>query len=150
MKNFEEYKPKAKGKSDFYSWNLYIWLRKQASGAKWMQKTRIYKSEDGTLFIGARYDGSHDGVTGTRLSQLCSGSGSGKFPLVGCWVGSGKWQDVTEQFYAEYERIGVCAIHGDWAHNFTIDGDTRACEYCGKVERKRVELVEKVTWEDVV
>lgn len=148
MKHYEEYKPKEKGKSDFYSWNLYRWLRKQSKLPEWRQKTRIYKSEDGTVFIGARYDNVHDGVTGTRLRHLCSGSGVGRFPEVGLWVGSGQWQDITDEFYAEYERVGVCAIHGDLAHEFTVFGNARQCDYCGKVERKVVRMIEQVEWVD--
>jgi hypothetical protein len=147
MKHFEEYKPKEKGKSDFYSWNLYRWLKKQQKEG-FFRKTNIYKTEDGALYIGARYGGWHDGVTGTKLRSLCSGSGTGKFPLVGLFCDSHKWEDITDWFWSEYERIGVCAIHGEFAHNFELVNDTtRKCNHCGKIEYKKIEMVERITWE---
>lgn len=150
MKHFEKYKPKEKGKSDFYSWNLYRWLRKHGKPNSRPMHS-IFKNESGELFIGeSRNTLAEDTVHGVRLRALCSGSGSVKLPHSGCYIDSHKWQDVTDEFYAEYERIGACAIWGDLSHKFTVDGDTRTCDYCGKVERKRVKLVEKVTWEDAV
>lgn len=145
--NPEEFRPKEKEKSDFYSWNLYRWLRRQNKEPEWAKKTRIYKSQEGELFIGVNYERTdQDMVSGVRLRYLCSGSGSKILPRLGCWSGSESWQDITDEFYAEYRKKGVCAIHGDFAHNFTVDGDTRTCNYCGKVEKKTIKIIEKVVW----
>ncbi len=150
--NAEDYRPKEKGKSDFYSWNLYRWLRKQACEPEIFKKNKIYKSNEGDLYVGTRYGGNTgDHVIGVRLRHLCSGSGFGKFPLCGSWIGSHDWEDVTEEFYSKYNRIGVCAIHDYAAHNFNYlkDNSARMCGYCGKIERKVVTMVERVGWEAV-
>ncbi len=149
MKHCTHYQPKIKGKSDFYSWNLFRWLRKQNKEPEYFRKTNVFKSEYGALFIGTRYNKWNSAVTGTRLGQLCSSGSDRTFPLVGVWSGSHKWEDVTDWFWSEYERIGVCAIHDNIAHNFTYlsDNTARTCQYCGKVEKRRVEMVERVTWE---
>lgn len=145
----EDYKPKEKGISDFYSWNLYRWLRKQDSDPEIFKKNKIYKSNEGDLYIGTRYGGNtNDHVTGVRLRALCSGSSVGKFPICGSWIGSNGWEDVTETFIAEYNRIGVCAIHGYMAHDWEYGGSLRGCKHCEKVERKKIKMVEVVSWEE--
>ncbi len=148
MKRYTQYHPKIKGESDFYSWNLFRWLRKQSKEPEYFRKTNIFKSDSGTLFIGTRYNSWNNAVTGTRLGQLCSSGSDRAFPLVGVWGGSQEWEDVTDWFWAEYERIGVCAIHEGVAHKFIYQNDNkRVCEYCSEVEKRKVEMVERVTWE---
>lgn len=150
MKHFEEYKPKEKGKSDFYSWNLYRWLRKQSKEKiDVLKKTKIYQDEDGILYIGSRYDKEEKNVSGFRLRALCSTGSNNKFPTVFWHPKSYKWKDVTDEFYAEYERIGVCAIHGDFAHEwkYSVAKTIRYCRHCKKREFKKVEMVERVYWE---
>lgn len=148
MSSAEKYKPKERGKSDFYSWNLYRWLRKQDKEGD-LKKTNIYKTEGGSLYIGARYYDHLDHVVGVNLRSLCSGSGYGRFPLCGSFMGSDQWQDITDWFWSEYDRIGVCAIHGDFSHDwkYTEAKTFRVCTNCKKREFKKVEMVERVTWE---
>jgi hypothetical protein len=137
----EDYKPKEKGISDFYSWNLYRWLRKNKG-----EYCEIFNTGQAFnhLIIGRKYpDGD---IIGFRLKELCSGSSTVKFPQKFCY-GDQEWPEVTEEFFAEYSRIGVCAIHGDMAHKWEYGGSLRGCEYCGKVERKKIKMVEVVSWE---
>lgn len=148
--NAEDFKPREKGKSDFFSWNLYRWLKKQEKSGR--GAIRIYDSGSDykSIYIGVKE--SHGSVCAVNLRTLCSGSGRGHFPLFGCFINSSQWKDITEEFYSEYRRIGVCAIHGDFAHEFTYIGegvDRRMCKYCGKVEKKVVTMVERVDWEAV-
>ena len=139
-----EIKPKEKYKSDFFSWNLYRFLSSKDPKNNCLNK--IYQDpQDGTLYIGEKtYD--NWGVRGFKLRRLCSGSGKGKFPMVFAHMNSKSWLDITDEFFDLYMKIGVCAIHGDFAHSFIEKGNKRECEYCGKVERKYVKVVEKEYW----
>lgn len=150
MKHYTHYQPKEKGKSDFYSWNLFRWLRKQDKEKHpLLKKTKMYRGEDGLLYIGSRYDQEEKNVSGFRLRELCSTGSNDRFPTVFYHPKSCGWEDVTEWFWSEYERIGVCAIWGDMSHDFTYlsDNTARMCQHCGKIEKRKVEMVERVTWE---
>lgn len=147
MKHYTHYQPKVKGQSDFYSWNLFRWLRYQHA-KKTHPTIRVYKSPRiySPYVIGYR---NHDGdIIGIRLKELCSSESNRQFPNVFCY-GNQDWQDVTDWFWGEYERIGVCAIHGDWAHDWEYlkDRSARMCKHCGKIEKKKIKMVERVSWE---
>lgn len=154
MKRYTHYQPKEKGQSDFYSWNLFRWLKNQdRERHPLIKKTKIYRdNESGFIYIGSRYDEEEKDVSGFLLRELCNTGSNKKFPMVFCYPQGYKWKDVTDWFWSEYERIGVCAIHEDSAHSFTylIDNTARMCEYCGKIEKRKVEMVERITWETAI
>lgn len=147
----KQIKPKEKNVSDFFSWRLYQWVMKNPDAL------RIYKGtwnsidgvdpENPILYIGR--DKSSNWLSAVPLSRLCSFSSSRK--LVGYSSGHDidNWEDITDAFWAEYLRIGVCAIHGDNAHKWEVDpenSNARACEYCGTRELKRSKMVKKEYW----
>jgi hypothetical protein len=141
----QEFKPRVHGVSDFYSWNLYRWLKNNTHMNRiWLTPENVFLPEKGTLVIGSERDGQW--IHGSRLIAVCNSRKS-----LQSWAYHGgfktpEWKDVTEEFFAQYATIGVCAIHRDNAHKWNIDGDTRVCEYCGKVEKKTIEFREHVTW----
>lgn len=131
----DQIKPKVRGESDFLSWHLYRFLRKNP------RYNRIYRAPDGVVYIGCERDG--DWVYGARLIGVTCGDlktwaySPGQFRTP-------EWQDITDEFWTDYLTRGVCAIHNDLAHNWNEAGDTRTCEYCGKVERKITRTVQRV------
>lgn len=144
----KEFKTKERGKSDFFSWNLYRWLR------TFPDSTRIYRHDNSittggkmevpALFIGVLYD---DGwFHGANLRDICRVSSRFEnFAYPPSVHRIHTFEDVTEQFWSDYRRIGVCAIHGDLAHKWVMDGeDYRRCEYCGKEEHRTFEVVRRV------
>jgi hypothetical protein len=150
MKYYTHYQPKEKGKSDFYSWNLFRWLRKQdKESIPALKKTKIYKTEDGALYIGSRYDQKEKNVSGFSLRELCSAKSNNKFPAVFWHPQSDRWEDVTDWFWPEYERVGVCAIWGDMSHDwiYLSDRTVRVCQHCEAMEKKKIKMVKMVAWE---
>lgn len=132
-------KPKVKGKSDFFSWQLFRWIRKNP------EYCRIWKMEDGRLMIGDKWENE---ISGSTLTTLCRYDQ--KLTVYSfCMSDISKWEEVTESFWKDYMRIGVCAIHGDNAHDWEVGGTLRACRNCHKTETQKSEMVERKYWEAV-
>jgi len=55
-------------------------------------------------------------------------------------------ENITDSWWPEYMRIGVCAIH-DLSHDWREDGDSRTCERCGKHQVKRIKTIKREYWE---
>lgn len=146
MINPEDIKPKENGKADFFSWQLYKWVK------KYPDRTKVYKKSDAIpyaqLFIGAIDEDDHSWFYGRILRYLCRYGDRLDSFAYGPAHGVPEWRDVTEKFWSDYMKIGVCAIHGDFAHKWVVEGDKRVCQYCGKVEIKRIKMVPKEVWED--
>ncbi len=144
----ESIKPQKHGKSDFFSWQLYRWVKKFPTrltiwSATW-SSTAGFDSDNRTLYIGSKRDGTW--IHCANLSNLCVRDRRIEGWAFGNAHDTENWEDVTEQFWNKYMQIGVCAIHGDSAHDFVTDGLTRTCKYCSKKERQIVELVERKRW----
>lgn len=146
-----EIKPKVKGQSDLFSWQLYRYMRKYPDISDQKIYSGTWNSIDGVnraypvLYIGCMHD---DGwFHGRSLRNLCSCGSKIERYAYHHGHDTHNWTDVTDAFWGEYMRIGVCAIHGDAAHNWLRDGGKRTCEYCGKVENRKIIMVEKEIWE---
>lgn len=143
MNNPEEFRPKIKGISDFFSWNLYRWMKNHK------ECTTVYaKDADLTyLWIGYKYPDEEGTFTGVSLRSICN---TGINPSIGCYAfnDGSDWGNINKHFWSEYRRIGVCAIWGDRAHKWhKINDDHRICEYCKKAQIRRIEMVPKEIWE---
>lgn len=62
------------------------------------------------------------------------------------------WLDITDWYWSEYERIGVC-LFGQLGHGhrfIKINRNSRKCEHCGKHERRQIitkkTIVRKEVW----
>jgi hypothetical protein len=146
----DEIKPKVRGKSDFFSWQLYRYMLKYKS----LSEQRIWSStwnscygvdrEKPSLFIGSERDGCW--IHARQLRNLCLSGQKIERYAHGAAHDTKNWTDVTDAFWSDYLKKGVCAIHGDNAHNWSVDGDLRACEYCGKKERRIVSTQPVTRW----
>ncbi|MDD2462457.1 MAG: hypothetical protein PHI97_00505 [Desulfobulbus sp.] len=145
----DKYKPKVNGKSDFFSWNLYIWLKKNP------EYCRIYKgvwnSANGydpsrpTLYIGFVAD---NWFHGTMLRRVCNlGLKEHTWAYGPRDSHLDEWIDITDEFFADYERRGVCAIHDDMVHVWEKSSpDERRCVYCGKTETRAIIFAPQEVW----
>lgn len=138
MLKADDIKPEIKGKSDFFSWQLYRWVKANPKRVKvwlaaWNSVTGIDFNSP-TLYIGDDRDGSW--IHARQLRSLCTRGANLTCMAYGPAHGTENWLDVTEQFWADYLRIGVCAIHGDYAHDWEVTGDKRICKHCSKQEKQ--------------
>lgn len=147
-------KPAKRGTSDFFSYQLYRWARAKPHAMQiwrgtWNPATGVDRNTP-TLYIG-HMDKAESGelwLHGRALRNLCLRGQTLNGYVYGPEHDTAAWEDITEQWWAEYARIGVCAIHGDFAHAWREDDDTRACRHCGKRQRRTTTLVEHSTWVD--
>lgn len=142
----KQVKPTSHGKSDFFSWQLYRWLVKNPDAIRIYERNENNNGSvvDSDLIIGYPRDG--DWVHGRQLRNLCLQGADLQCYAYGAAHGSRDWKDVTYDFWEAYVLRGVCAIHGDYAHKWELNGDTRVCEYCYKTESKVIRGTTQVVW----
>ena len=147
----EKIKPKVKGKSDKYSWNLYKWVKKKGFYPKvWFdtenrlngEKLEFDKENFPTyqLWIGGS-DKEGLWFYGSSLRSILS-------PRCKEWANpwmANKHIDITDWFWNEYIKIGRCIwdkSHDGWLENaderFAYVGNTRKCKWCGKWQAKEI------------
>ncbi len=162
IENLELIKPKVKGESDKYSWNFYkhlnklkdkdvkIYYRKYDyfSGAQ-TSFNEVNFSIGNVLIVNKVLD--HDnGLIGSSLSSVLRGGKVDEYYYSNI---PNSYFEVTEIFFNLYLEKGRCLFdynHNGWlAHDddrFIIYDDYRICNYCGKRQNKKVEVVsEEVT-----
>jgi len=146
-------RPRVRGESDFFSWQLYRWVKQFPYLVEiWEGTWNPWNGIDRTrpwLYIGLMdISGGECWFSGRDLRNLCSRGANLESFAYGKPHDVSNWKNITEQWWQEYARKGVCAIHGDYAHEWVQSGDERKCRWCGREEIREVttELVEVVTW----
>ena len=145
-----EFKPAVKGKSDFFSWQLFRWLRKKPEYNRvylgTFNRSTGHDPKNPILYIGRMDDNA---FLGNVLARICT-SGQKLESWAYCMSGHhvDEWEDVTEKFWSDYREKGVCAIHGDKAHDWVTSEKERACTHCKKREYKTVVMLPKTVWMD--
>lgn len=99
-------------------------------------------------------------VIGKPLSSIVWGNKlyqDGAYCVFGHSYINRDWIDITDEFWNKYIEIGRCLFirhdgccQDDNNTRFTyIDENTRKCNWCGKIENKRIEKIvkEKIRWE---
>jgi hypothetical protein len=143
-------KPVAKGKSDFFSWQLFRWIRKNPTACRIYSGT--WNSVNGVdaanriLYIGYEREGDR-WISARPLRNLCCVGQDLQSYSFGPCHDIKNWVDVTNIFWGEYMKKGVCAIHGGYSHKWTQETDElRDCDYCGEIEILKTKMVEVKEW----
>lgn len=144
-----EIKPKERGKSDFFSWQLYRWVKKYPNrltiwDATWNSATGVDRGKT-SLYIGDKRDGNW--IHARQLRNLCLIGGKIEAYAYGGAHDTKNWVDVTKQFWVEYLKKGVCAIH-DNSHVWLTNNENRTCQRCGHKQTQIIETVERKRWID--
>ena len=134
-----------------YSPNLHKWLTmRNRKHHAWT--SRVYRDADGVLYIGMMDDGD---MLGARLMNvLCYGTKSESW----CFTKTADMVEVAD-FWPRYIAEGRCAIDPEHKVHFvgddarwTVEGDTRACLWCGKAQQvltRWTETVDRKEWRDL-
>lgn len=162
--NLNKIKPKLKGESDKYSWNLYKFLNTKMKEKYLGSQIKIYWNHY------SRWDGEHlpftgdisnlmqliispagNKSTGYILSQILRDGKAEYFAIPRVWQNS---TDITEWFFDTYENIGRCIFdpeHSRWMqytdNRYTYINNTRKCNWCGQWHKK--EIIKKVKIERI-
>ncbi|MBT2759933.1 hypothetical protein [Paenibacillus sp. ISL-20] len=164
--NLGKIKPKVKGESNKYSWNLYKFLSKIVKKNEYIDsQLRIYWNHH------SRWDGEHlpfntDLSNGMQIIIDPYGNkSSGYFMNTVLRKGNCElyslcvWKkedllDITDWFFDEYEKIGRCIFdpdHNGWMlgtdGRYTYVNNTRKCNWCGQWHHR--EIVKKVKIERI-
>lgn len=172
MIDLKKIKPKVKGKSDKYSWNLYKFLHKLFSNK---ESGKYYKNQLQILWLHhSRFDGSYlefdknnlnllqliimplgkeNGRSFYSMSSILTKGRSEEFALP--WS-LGKMTDITDWFFKTYEKDGRCIFdrkHTGWMigteDRFTYVNNTRKCNWCGQWHTKEIHKIVKIKREEV-
>lgn len=128
---------------------FHAWLRKHAHRIPGPLEAR--RSRNWGLVIGAPEAEDPSWFHGAAMSVIEANSDRA---TVGVFTPSivAEWTPLPD-FWAEYIRIGMCAVDTDH-HRFggryeTVDATTRRCKWCGRVETLRMwtETVQRAEWE---
>ena len=143
-------KPNVKGQSDFFSWQLFRWIRKNPTAFRVYAGT--WNSIDGieperpVFYIGYEREDSH-WISARNLRNLCCANQDLKSYSYGPCHDTANWVDVTEAFWSDYMKKGVCAIHGDNAHSWDEKDDgLRCCIHCCETQILKTKMVEVSEW----
>lgn len=140
MISHKEIKPKHRGKSDFFSWQLYKWIRSkpyhnQVWLGTWNSIEGVNKRHQ-SLYIGFM---DNFWFHGRQIRNLCRYGQDLQSYAYGPGHDTQNWECITDEWWSKYMREGVCAIHGDLVHSWIkINSHARKCAYCGKHEHREV------------
>lgn len=145
-------KPAKRRQSYFYSWQLYRWAKTKPTSVQiwrgtWNGATGIDRNAP-VLYIGHmdRCTPDENWLHGRMLRNLCLFGQNLAGYAYGPAHDTKHWEEITTEWWAEYMEKGVCAIHGEMAHKWTINSDKRTCAHCRKEEYRTTEVVKRDVW----
>lgn len=141
------FKPKVRGKSDKFSWNLYRLLKEWEDDVSvirigWNFLDGQCSLDRGQLYI-CRDPKSGDFLSGNEIHQIMGQGPSKAHVAIGMMSKTPwwkhEWEDVTEWFFREYADKGRCLIVPNWSHEWIeINSNARKCKHCGQHQRREV------------
>lgn len=124
-----------------YSPNLYAYLKRKAKGP-WLQLQRVFKDEQGGLWMGYFDDVGH--FNGAKMGRVLTEGGKAE---TFCYVNLGGLREI-EGFWDHYIQDGRCAIDPQHEMYFvgerwrtSEDGNSRSCLWCGKAHQFKHDIV---------
>lgn len=145
----KDFKPSVTGRSDFFSWQMYRWLKKHPYyttiwAGTWNHVSGI--GGESVLYIGGERD--ENGYISARwLRNLCLSGENLQAWAYGPCHDTANWKDISDWFWSQYRAIGVCAIHGDYAHKWVYYGEfLRECQYCKTREAAKTVMAPSIVW----
>lgn len=158
-------KPKKKGQSDKYSWQLYEFIRRN----KYKNVYYYKKNWDGEpteldpdnistyqIMVGNMYDCLSGGRLRTIMSDSKDKYTTFSFHPFGGWSND-EFVNITDWFWDKYIKLGRCLFdkqHVGWWTNDSerytyINKNSRKCNWCGKWQHREIIKKQKIKREEV-
>lgn len=165
MIDAEKFRPKKRGESDKFSWNIYRFLKRHP-GVRVMyyfNPVEYIRSFDPNKSLNSMQTfllHPGPGMSGVRVHGLMMRQSKfGEIQQASyCLWDKERFTDITDWFFKTYERIGCCIFdreHSGWwrgeGNRFTyINKHSRRCNWCGEWHErhfeKRVDIVRIERW----
>lgn len=163
MFDVKQIKPRVRGISDKYSWNLYQWLNKY----KKHRDLKIYYTGDefnpdnfvaSKIIIGYEIQGTND-ILGNNLSGIIRNGIKKTDSYCFCPFGgfdTESFIDITDIFWKNYLRKGRCFLFkhdsiwllGDEDRYSYIGKSSRRCNWCGQWQHREIEKITVIKRKD--
>lgn len=139
-------RPEVPEKPGKYSWNLYLYLKRNCN-----KNIRAYKDRRGETVVGRECDGR---ALGMNVLSILWDDKAQEYPM-------DIYQELKEipRYFEKYQRIGRCLMISHdkpWIpggeRRFTVVNNTRRCNWCGRWQHKKIHkktvVVREEKWED--
>jgi hypothetical protein len=173
----KQIKPKIKGESDKYSWQLYEFLRKNYNrfgipNVYYIQTQDSWDSkEEKAIYVDRPFDENDSRLNyiwigdnhrdgwyyGNKLSNIL-GCSREKYTVFACpYFNNRIIINITEWFWNEYLKIGRCIwdrSHHGWLVNddkrfIYVNKNSRKCQWCGLWQHREIEKRVKIERKEV-
>ena len=165
--NIKQIKPRLKGKSDKYSWQLYQYMVKNRIGklptvifanklSKDSERAEFYPADirRNNIWIATNIEscqvesngkkGTARWIHGNGLGTILSDSREKYTTFANPWIQ--EYEDITDWFWSEYIKYGRCLLdpeHIGWwqgdDNRFTyINKNSRRCNWCGRWQYRTI------------
>ncbi len=175
MIDLKSIKPKVRGQSDKYSWNLYRFLEKNykntsfrfyhivdqddyVNGETIHKKVPFNINDVSTYYIWVGKE-SVDGLWlyGNRLNSIISVGKERFTEFANPWLRSKEYVDITNEFLKAYLKIGRCLFTkhsyvwtaGSESRYTYINKSSRRCNWCGKYQTRRIKKIQTIERKEV-
>lgn len=148
-------KPKVKGKSDKYSWNLHKYLSNNKGSKVYYRKINSFSERENLYHSNTltKYDvligtPHREGIIGASLLEILRKPPKMKYFFINAF---NDYQEITDEFFKDYVEIGRCLFdseHNGWMtgdeNRFTYQNDNeRICSWCKLRQQKEIKQVIK-------
>ncbi len=160
-----EIKPKVRGESDKYSWNLYKFINKVRYCNKVIVDIESWQRDEGEPFDIRRIKECgylkrqhvfivREGYfqSGKKLASILSGVPPLHQTFYYGWLQNDRILDITEVFWDEYKRRGRCLffaheehfIKGIESRYIQINKHSRKCRWCGHIQTRSIKTIKTI------
>lgn len=151
--DLELIKPKVKGKSDKYSWNLYCFIRdyphiaKNVFATKWNPYSGYSNVPANDLFnqeIAIGFIDSTGIFSGSNVKSICLDQKNANNVLYSKYYPD-VIEDITDYFWENYIKYGVCFLEMNYEHKYN---ELKICEYCLKSDQE-IDSIRTNNWNKI-
>ena len=102
-----------------------------------------WEKDKSIIMLSSQDKNNTDIVLGNKLYDIYSGYGKDYVSSMYSYLAN----DITKEFLDGYMRNGMCIVDSRHVYDrygrYSIDGDVKTCNFCGKTWHKHIKMVEE-------